>query len=603
MHDSGALPSDLASHWQNTDWSASRDHKFSDASTDTNVAQRFNLSATTGLNPESLKSGAANGDFTIDNFSEFGLLDPDIPWDDSDFFLPQGAWRPPEPCAYCRRMRLQCFSLQTTDANPNPVTACSSCVALFRQCSLAERQMRQPHDYETAHPVIDQLHGVREEDYLEGENLDNTAMPSERGIHEPVIPLDSSHLSRPPSQASERERRSSLPHSRSVKRTRPLRYWFAHNLDHPYPTKAEKAELANETGMTRTQINNWFLNARRRKRQSEKARANQLSTFIHQGSPMPCSSPISMMTPLDRWRHSPPEDDPIAISPAALERALEDDFYSTHLASRDSASTRSGSKMHDYASSSASGNSWLQSQTQSVYTTSTQESPSYFYNSYDSSSLSFLSHFEPLNTYTSNDASTKLPSHPACNNEPSSSTTAAALSHPPAFQCTFCSRKFKKKFDWTRHELSVHMPRLTSWVCAMPLAEGESRLIWRAGQDNPECIFCGLESPIDDHVQSHEFEYCAGGPMSNRVFARKDHLWQHLYKFHGCRKRDAWTPDLAALKVSTDAVRSRCGFCNVDMVSWKEREQHLAEHFLKGLTMDSWEGGENGGVEVESAGT
>jgi hypothetical protein len=80
------------------------------------------------------------------------------------FFMSSGGWRPPEPCDYCRRMRLQCFMLQTTEANPNPVTSCSSCVALFRQCSLAERAKRHHSAFETSAPVIGQLHGVSEED-------------------------------------------------------------------------------------------------------------------------------------------------------------------------------------------------------------------------------------------------------------------------------------------------------------------------------------------------------------------------------------------------------------------------------------------------------
>jgi hypothetical protein len=40
-----------------------------------------------------------------------------------EFFRLQGGWRPPAPCNHCKRLRLQCFMLQTTVANPNPITA------------------------------------------------------------------------------------------------------------------------------------------------------------------------------------------------------------------------------------------------------------------------------------------------------------------------------------------------------------------------------------------------------------------------------------------------------------------------------------------------
>jgi hypothetical protein len=41
-----------------------------------------------------------------------------------------------------------------------------------------------------------------------------------------------------------------------------LKTWFLQNFKHPYPKDAEKEVLQNETGLTRTQINNWFINKR-----------------------------------------------------------------------------------------------------------------------------------------------------------------------------------------------------------------------------------------------------------------------------------------------------------------------------------------------------
>ena len=33
------------------------------------------------------------------------------------------------------------------------------------------------------------------------------------------------------------------------------------------------------------------------------------------------------------------------------------------------------------------------------------------------------------------------------------------------FQCTFCTDTFKSKYDWTRHEKSLHLS-LEKWICA-----------------------------------------------------------------------------------------------------------------------------------------
>ena len=43
-----------------------------------------------------------------------------------------------------------------------------------------------------------------------------------------------------------------------------LRQWLFEHTDHPYPTVEEKQRLATATGLSRQQINQWFVNARRR---------------------------------------------------------------------------------------------------------------------------------------------------------------------------------------------------------------------------------------------------------------------------------------------------------------------------------------------------
>ncbi|MCJ1253026.1 hypothetical protein MMC24_000833 [Lignoscripta atroalba] len=43
-----------------------------------------------------------------------------------------------------------------------------------------------------------------------------------------------------------------------------LRTWFSDHIAHPYPTEDEKQMLMGRTGLTISQISNWFINARRR---------------------------------------------------------------------------------------------------------------------------------------------------------------------------------------------------------------------------------------------------------------------------------------------------------------------------------------------------
>ncbi|XP_025830126.1 homeobox protein SIX1-like [Agrilus planipennis] len=54
--------------------------------------------------------------------------------------------------------------------------------------------------------------------------------------------------------------------SRSV-----LREWYSHN---PYPSPREKRELADATGLTTTQVSNWFKNRRQRDRAAEHKESN-----------------------------------------------------------------------------------------------------------------------------------------------------------------------------------------------------------------------------------------------------------------------------------------------------------------------------------------
>lgn len=54
-----------------------------------------------------------------------------------------------------------------------------------------------------------------------------------------------------------------------------LRDWLSANMLNPYPSEAEKLALSKKTGLDQTQINNWFINARRRILPVLKQKANK----------------------------------------------------------------------------------------------------------------------------------------------------------------------------------------------------------------------------------------------------------------------------------------------------------------------------------------
>lgn len=439
-----------------------------------------------------------------------------------EFFAKNGAWRPLEPCVHCRRSRLQCFILQTTEANPNPVNSCSSCVALFRSCSLAERSKRGHSQFETAHPVIGHLHGVNEE--ANHSSWDHSLSISVQPCST-VVPLSSGT-----------SKRSS---SRSVRRTQVLRDWFAVNIQHPYPTDEEKMSLAGRSGLSRTQVINWFTNARRRHRLLTQPMLND-RTF-RTGSPMPQSS-LSHMTPFERWRNSPPDNEP--VSEDVIRRAIGSNANTT----QEGGSLGNDETMllpKDDPGSSANTEPILYAR--SAFCCSSDGSTSNF-STFDSSQVSASSD-AVLSGWSSE--------HRAQPAWVKSASARIKKSKSPTFTCTHCLRGFSKKYDWLRHERSVHTPGDTSWVCAIPLPPEQPHLIWRLGQTQAECIFCGQAMPNEEHMQSHEFESCAKRAVQDRSFTRKDHMWQHLYKFHGCRKWEGWKPDLDLLMNKAGSVLRR----------------------------------------------
>lgn len=143
------------------------------------------------------------------------------------------------------------------------------------------------------------------------------------------------------------------------------------------------------------------------------------------------------------------------------------------------------------------------------------------------------------------------------------------------FQCTFCVETFKTKYDWQRHEKSLHIS-LERWLCSPngPRAVNRENGIL-------SCVFCGEEEPTDEHIHGHN-PFC-----QEQIFTRKDHLMQHLCLVHKSKPVKWATEDW---KASAPTIRSRCGFCGLDLESWVDRVEHLADHFKMGKTMAEWVG-------------
>jgi hypothetical protein len=70
-----------------------------------------------------------------------------------------------------------------------------------------------------------------------------------------------------PSKESEKEEESGGKHGRkqnfSKEATSILKRWLIENVEHPYLKAVDKTNLAQESGLTKKQVQNWFTNVRK----------------------------------------------------------------------------------------------------------------------------------------------------------------------------------------------------------------------------------------------------------------------------------------------------------------------------------------------------
>ncbi|KAH8698768.1 hypothetical protein BGW36DRAFT_294401 [Talaromyces proteolyticus] len=467
-------------------------------------------------------------------------------------------FRSTEPCDFCRRMGFDCFLIQRGVLN----NGCTCCVSLYRECSFTHA--KAPGKF------LHTLHTVGEDAVTSTGGLTGRRALKSVGSNK-FDDLES------------RGRKSGARFGRDPVRI--LKTWLSEHYQHPYPTEEEKIELKERTGLKRSQIANWLANARRRGKVRPPARSispipgavnipGQSSTSSSSSSP---SIDMSLMTPLERWKHSPPENEPASTS--AIIRAMASTPFRSNSPShhqqqqfqpRPSLSGH-GKSVSRKTGSSNDSSSMFQAPSVSSFETENKSSIS------DFSFASAFSHRSSQHSLNSSDRKERrrrrkqIPPVPPFERQ---KTRGARI-----FQCTFCTDSFPAKYDWQRHEKSLHLA-LEKWGCA---PQGGVML---TSDGQKACAFCREPNPTEDHLETHNYSSCQEKTMQERTFYRKDHLNQHLRLMHNV-KFDSW---MNQWRSTTSEIKSRCGFCDAQFTTWKDRADHLAQHFKNGADMSQWKG-------------
>jgi hypothetical protein len=466
--------------------------------------------------------------------------------------------RPEKPCDYCASRRLNCY-LGRGDAH------CTPCRSLFRECSLSNSHTLEALNYAHGNTAfLDTLHVVDEDLAKEqGKFTGIKLLASKERVSGTSTPVRD--------DAPGSTKRNGIRFPRHAVKT--LREWLDSHADHPYPTEEEKAELERRTELKPSQIANWLANARRRKKMTEKARPKMcMSPSLRPSTPaiaIPTTDkPWDELNPFERWKNSPPENEPASITDIANAVANSD--------LPDDAVSRSPSSGRRKRSSNGSGfSSFKAPSTTSLDTSGKTSSRSGSSAAFSGGSSHSRGSFGSFNSSLAGKKDRRRRRQPTA-----TAAKKAADDKKRIFQCTFCTDTFKSKYDWTRHEKSLHLS-LEKWICAPmgPIATEDSTGI-------KTCKYCGAQDPSDEHIETHNHRQCEDKGLDARTFYRKDHLRQHLRLMHGCDMlpiHDKW-------KFTAVNINSRCGFCAQRFTVWQDRVDHLTAHFKAGARMAEWKG-------------
>ncbi|KAG2420950.1 hypothetical protein HFD88_000564 [Aspergillus terreus] len=465
-------------------------------------------------------------------------------------------FRAKDPCDFCRHMGLDCF---VAKSGVMQNSGCTCCITLYRECSFTHA--KAPGKFLSTFPPINE-----NVDIPIGGLTGKKALKSLTGMATPE-------------ELEARSRKSTSRLSREAVRI--LKTWLQEHHEHPYPNDQEKDDLKQRTGLKRTQISNWLANARRRGKVRPPPRS---------GSPVPGAIDVpgqshlnmAMMTPLERWKHSPPENEPAATSD--ILRALVNTPLDPSQRSSQSGHVRSHSRKTGSSGESSHPNSNI-FHTPSVSSLETSRSASHSSIS-DLSFASAFSHRSSLGSFGSMERKERRRRRKA--SAPVNTFNQHKARGSRIFQCTFCADSFQTKYDWQRHEKSLHLA-LEKWTCS---PHGGVTIV-----DNVRrCVFCMAADPDHDHLETHNYSSCQEKSLTERSFYRKDHLNQHLRLMHNVR----FHPTMDKWRSNICEIRSRCGFCGTVLTTWKDRTDHLASHFKSGADMAQWHGDWGFEPEVQS---
>ncbi|KAF2457411.1 hypothetical protein BDY21DRAFT_25232 [Lineolata rhizophorae] len=356
-----------------------------------------------------------------------------------------------------------------------------------------------------------------------------------------------------------------------------LEDWFQSHRDNPYLDKKEATELSQATGLTERQVRTFFANSRARRMGGSRPSSNRSSpgpapessgatirsrriantSTPSQGSPelnikLPSRSMASVFPPqrTPSGRQTPGDDDSMSIRSASFQRS--------------SSTARARSRSNSISETPEAA---FQSSTPSSTTDIAWGSPS-------QASIDTAADRAPRRGRKRQRDSIL---------QQTRSIARERVDPQKIFQCTFCPRDFAQKYDWRRHEESVHLPQ-REWVC---MTTGP--LMTDPASGFSFCAFCDLPNPPPRHLdEAHNCTACLLTEPADRTFTRKDKLLQHLAQVH---KQSAMSRHMAAWERPVQRnVLIKCGICGADIRCWQDRVEHLSNHFGAGQDMRFWIG-------------
>lgn len=459
--------------------------------------------------------------------------------------------KPTHPCDYCRSKGLECFIY---DSDGTGRVRCSPCNALFRPCSFSDPERMPALRQKTA---LDTLDVVGEDDERCFGGLTGKKQMRSLG-HLGPIEDDVADEERPKKgAAANRFPRPAI---------KILKDWMLQHIDHPYPTEEEKEQLKQQTGLSIGQISNWMANTRRRQKARPKRSSSPSIRPSTEAIDIPAGRTWESLNPFERWKHSPPENEPAPMT--AIAQAVE--TFDPPTTASASTSYRKDTSNDSTGSFSIFNKAPSISSLETGLTGMSSGSLGSFNSAYSYGSRHSLGSMNSL----------KSKERRRRRRLPTRAPKADAKDSPRLYQCTFCTDRFKSKYDWQRHEKSLHLS-LEKWICA-PLGE----VIIDKATGKPKCVYCDALEPSKEHLATHQHGACEDKGLESRTFYRKDHLRQHLRLMHDCKM----TASMESWKSEAQYIKSRCGFCQMKFDKWQDRVDHLAKEFRNGADMKTWKG-------------